>query len=177
MQNFRYHGDDKHFGDLVHKFEQRPNDIKHGGVYAYLPFDNLDKKGKSMYKIGMTKNFYKRESNYHTYLPKGMWQVAFLVKPTKYKPSDDNNKYYAMVERWIFKRVIALGGKVLSEHYRSRNKGETEWVYTDEDTIHTAFEEAQKRFGGKEILFDTNAGLPDSKDKRDARFVGEIFFY
>ena len=73
-----------HFGK--HPYEHDPREIvKGGGVYCYLPFDNLDRSGNSMFKIGMTTNFRKRENNYHTSLPQGMWQVAMLIDPTKHK--------------------------------------------------------------------------------------------
>ena len=55
-----------HFGK--HEYHHTPRDIVKGGVvYAYLPFDSVDKKNQAIFKIGMTTNFRKREGNYHIF--------------------------------------------------------------------------------------------------------------
>lgn len=160
-----------HFG--IDEYEYIPREfITGGGVYAYLPFDNLDKDKKAMFKIGMTTNFRRRENNYHTYLPEGMWRVAILQNPTKYQGSRTDGEFYKVVEHNIFEKIRANGGKVLSKQYRKAfNEGETEWIYADVKMIHKAFREARERFGGK--VYVPKLELPD---RPNTLFVGKIFF-
>ena len=167
-----------HFGKHAYNHEKRDR-VEGGGVYAYLPFDNLDKDGKSMFKIGMTTNFHKRENNYHTSLPQGVWRAATLQNPTKKKSYSGKTEkdlvaHYTQIEKQIFKDIRHAGGKVLSkDHRRKYNEGETEWIYTDEKNIESAFDSAYLKYGGR-LTIGTLNKLPHEKD---ATFVGKIYFY
>jgi T5orf172 domain len=166
-----------HFGKHAYKHEPRDS-VTGGGVYAYLPFDNLDKDGKSIFKIGMTTNFHKRENNYHTSLPQGVWRAATLQNPTEKaysgKTEEDLAAHYVKIEKKIFKDIRDYGGKVLSKNHRRKyNEGETEWIYTNEDNIEKAFNVAEDKYGGH-LTIGTLNKLPKEKD---ATFVGKIYFY
>ena len=54
--------------------------IKGGGLYCFLPYANLDKFHKSIFKVGLADNFNKRNEQYSTYFPLGVYFVAFLWK-------------------------------------------------------------------------------------------------
>ena len=44
--------------------------LKGGGLYCYLPFGNLDKHHKAIFKVGLAMNFNSRTEQYHTYFEK-----------------------------------------------------------------------------------------------------------
>jgi hypothetical protein len=156
-----------------------------GGIYAYLPFDNRTKHNKSMFKIGFTTNFMKRESNYHTYLPEGVYRVALLTNPMKpgpqnftvpKNPEKDKKgymRYLKHVEKFVFELIEKNGGEILSTNNRPFNEGETEWIFTSQDIIHKAFQKAGTLFGGVVDIYSLTNAFPKRNDKD---FVGEIYF-
>ena len=161
-----------HFGKNAYSNDGR--DVPSGGgVYAYLPFDNVDSNNNAIFKIGMTTDFRRREGNYHTYLPEGVWRVAMLINPTKHQNGRTEPKYYRAIEKNIFAKIRDKGGKVISENYRPYKEGETEWVYANESIIEEAFGEAYNYYGG-DLQIGTLDGLPRESD---ASFVGKIFYY
>ena len=55
---------------------------KKGGVYAFMPFDNIDGDKKAVFKIGITMgDFNERVESYHSYFPNGVYMIAFLIEP------------------------------------------------------------------------------------------------
>lgn len=54
--------------------------IKGSGLYAFMPFYNLDDDGNAIFKVGMTLDFNQRVESYHTYFPYGVWMIDFLEK-------------------------------------------------------------------------------------------------
>ncbi len=55
---------------------------------------------------------------------------------------------YTKIEIEIVKHIIDNGGKLIYSSTRSKNpnekkEGATEWIYTDENTIHEAFSWSQ----------------------------------
>ena len=151
--------------------------VSGSGIYAFLPFDNLDKKGKGVFKIGMTGNFHNRIGNYHTYLPEGVYFKCFLKNPKKLRGDLSLEKYYKKIEKEIFKGIVDEGGKAISMSIRWRNEGKTEWVYASEEQIENAFDTAYRKYGG-----DLNIGeldhLPDLRKQlqRNKIYKGEVFF-
>ena len=141
---------------------------KSGGCYALMPYETVDRKGKAIFKIGMsTSSMNKRMDTYHTYFPEGVYYTAFLIDPpvrgqqtrtmSKVKLKTRTEKYLE-IEKFIIDYVLKQPGtKRVFSTSRIRNAnalgGETEWVYCDEDDIHKAFLTAQEKYGGKAHLF------------------------
>jgi hypothetical protein len=136
--------------------------IKGGGVYCFMPFSSLDKNNKAVFKIGMSMNFSSRTEAYHTYFPLGVYMVAFLENPkmiqTRSKSTITRKQLFLKAEKWIMNYIEDNGGKRIKSTTRVQNanvdnEGDTEWFYTNEDLIHEAFTEAEKKFNGEKHLF------------------------
>ena len=154
--------------------------IQGSGVYCFFPFDSLDNKKKGVFKIGMTGHFDNRIRGYHTYLPQGMYYVAFLKNPTLQKNVLNTHQYYVKIEKEIFKNIKEFGGEVIEMQTRKINNGETEWIYADEKMIEKAFDLAYQKYGGKntDLEIGTLSHLNRLKPnlERDKIFKGEIYF-
>ena len=159
-----------------------------GGVYCFLPYDNLDNHNKAVFKIGMSKNFRKRFEVYHTSYPNGFYYVAILENPRENKLIETKGKdkgkelslrkYYFQVEIFIKYKILQKKGHLITstariKHLNDLKRGETEWIYTDVDTIHEAFEEASKKFGGN--LHLGNLDTLKHVDKRNT-YKAEIYY-
>lgn len=138
--------------------------LKGGGLYCFLPYNRIDKNKKAVFKIGLAINFNNRTEQYHTYFPNGVYMIAFLENPPvpRNTRANQNEKpkrvHYQIIEKFLFNYVQAHGGKRIYSTTRTRNpnekkEGETEWIYTDETTIHEAFIEAKNKYGGRLELF------------------------
>lgn len=119
-----------------------------GGVYAFLPFDDLDAKEKGIFKLGMTTNFKRREEQFHSYFPEGVYFINFLAEPDipewnaakiaqwveqyntgkpankqKKQPSkeDMQSDFYKKVESYIFKYVETHKGTRIYSNTRVKN--------------------------------------------------------
>ena len=165
--------------------------IKGGGVYCFLPFERVDKNGKAVYKIGVAGDFTKRNDNYHTYFPLGVYLVAFLINPifrptTRWeqeKRKKDKNTFYKQIEKFIIDKVIENGGERIYTSTRTRFEkdgyGGTEWVYADENEIHKVFEEAKKKFGGRTELYYVKNNINKTARARETakpNYIGEIVY-
>jgi hypothetical protein len=138
-------------------------ELKGGGLYAFMPFERLDKQKKAIFKVGMAINFNSRTEQYHTYFPLGVYMVAFLENPpvprkTRTQEERTKKSHYLKIEKFILDYLDTNGGKRIYSTTRVKNpnlnkEGETEWIYTNEDLIHTAFTEASKKFGGNLKLY------------------------
>lgn len=174
--------------------------ITGGGVYCLMPFDALDNQKKAIFKIGMAIDFNKRMESYHTYFPEGVYYNAFLENPpvratTRGNPKEETKKMkYTKIEKDIVKHIIDNGGKLIYSSTRSKNpneqkEGATEWIYTNENTIHQAFSWAQKKYNGKVHLFYLEGVNPDTlkfesivdkaKEKENDKplYTGKIMFH
>jgi len=151
-------------------------EVKGGGIYCFYPFDNkLDEYCKGVFKIGMAISFQHRTGNYHTYLPQGVYTSALLVNPTKKKNTFATERiYYQRIEKEIYADVEKFGGRPIYMAIRKQNKGKTEWIYTNINSIDKAFENAQKKYGGELKLFKLR--LP-GKENQVPYFTGKINFY
>ena len=172
-----------YYGKRVYQYQERDK-INKGGIYAYVPFDNTSdgtNRGRTMFKIGYTTNFALRESNYHTYLPEGVYRVALLVEPDRAgRPSEKNDenkdelrKYFTLVEKAIFKEIGEEGGQILRTNSRKNNQGQTEWIFATVKQVHHAFKKVSKHYGGELKLYDLHKAFP-TRHKED--FTGEIYF-
>jgi hypothetical protein len=136
---------------------------KEGGIYCYLPFDNLDNSNKGVFKIGRATSYRSRTEQYHTYLPAGVWFVAFLEAP---------NRSYAYVEKKILEYVEKNGGVRITTPARLKP---TEWVYASVSQIHKAFEEAEKEFKGTATLYKLgNLAKERNNMMKSKHFLGEV---
>ena len=120
-----------------------------GGIYCFYPFDSpLDETCKGIFKIGLAIDFHDRIGNYHTYLPMGVYKMAILQDPKKGSGYFETLKmYYLKIEKQIYDDIVKDGGYPIFMAIRKQNLGRTEWIYTDQKTIHKAFERAIKVFG------------------------------
>ena len=166
----------------VKEFLQRER-VEGSGIYAFFPFDMLDKDGYGVFKIGMTGHFHNRIGSYHTYLPEGIYFIAFLKNPSKLRGDMDLTRYYVMIEKEISKDIKRLGGLAITMAIRYKDEGETEWIYCNQDMIDEAFENAYKKYGGKNTDLETVEGslrrsLSARKVGLEKRkiFKGEIYF-
>ena len=166
-------------------------DIKGSGLYCFLPFERLDKHKKAVFKVGIaTRSYNSRVEQYHTYLPKGVYMVAFLENPPLPPTLRNTTKQvtlkmrYLEIEKFILKNIDNNGGKRIYSTTRVKqmnvnNEGETEWVYTNEDTIHKAFREASAKFGGTVKTFTLESINDNAKENENKKpnYVGEIVFH
>ena len=152
-----------------------------GGVYCFFVFDELDKKSKGVFKIGMAINFQKRIAGYHTYLPGGLYYKCLLEDPSLKRSGRSHKVFYTSIEREIFSDIKAHGGKVIEMKIRKRDYGETEWIYATESSINDAFDRAYKKYGVKNthvhIIDDLDKELkPLAKQlKKNPLFEGRIY--
>ena len=146
-----------------------------GGIYCFYPFDSpLDETCKGIFKIGLAIDFHDRIGNYHTYLPMGFYKMAILQDPKKGSGYFETLKmYYLKIEKQIYDDIVKDGGYPIFMAIRKQNLGRTEWIYTDQKTIHKAFERANKVFGGKAFLYSLR--LP--KNNKTPIFTGSINYY
>jgi hypothetical protein len=158
-----------------------------GGIYSVLPYEQIDDKNKAIFKVGMTTDYTKRMDQMHLYFPNGVYFIALLSDPTlpewekkkvqrwkdnhKGEPPTDKDKkseFYKVIEKFVFKHIEIHKGKRIHATTRVRNpdelqRGETEWIYTHEDVIHEAFNEAHLKFPGGRLQHFYLSGLdPDT---------------
>ena len=173
--------------------------LKGGGLYCYLPFGNIDKHHKAIFKVGLAMNFKNRTEQYHTYFPLGVYLVAFLEEPrvpmkTRNKKEITKKEQYIKIENFIMDYLTKEGATSVHSTTRTKNQndkkeGKTEWFYTNENLIHEAFDEAKNKFGGDLKLFylegiDPETGKYTSineafkkEEKKTPNYVGKIIFY
>jgi len=138
--------------------------LKKGGLYCFMPFANLDKYSKAVFKVGLALNFKNRTENYHTYFPNGVYMVAFLEDPqlpvkTRSKVKDLTKKeLYIQVENFIMDyltthNAVRVYSTTRTKNANEKKEGATEWFYTSDKLIHEAFTEAKNKYGGELKLF------------------------
>ena len=184
--------------------------ITKGGLYCIFPWASTDKSGKGLYKIGMAVSpMHKRMEDYHNLFPFAVNMIGFLEAPpvatigTRKKPDTASiTSKYLQIEKYLFDYVVNHGGQRFYTFARVKgqrnkklvdasgkpinDKGETEWFYTDEKTIHEAFTAAHAEFGGRlekytMLKYDNGKKRDLQKEADKARavepnFVGEIIY-
>ena len=90
--------------------------LRGGGLYCFLPYENLDKHSKAIFKIGVAMNFRSRIEQYHTYFPNGVYMVAFLEEPpvpikTRSKKNITKKELFIKIENFIMNYLAVNGAK------------------------------------------------------------------
>ena len=172
--------------------------LKKGGLYCYMPYENVDAKNKAVFKIGLAINFEKRTENYHTYFPLGVYMLDFLEAPpvpkaTRLTQAVTKKSHYITIESFILKYIDTHGGKRVYSSTRIKNPnleklGETEWSYTNENIIHEAFNQAHKKYGGTLHAFylegidpttnklTTINDIAKENEKHKPNYIGKNYF-
>jgi hypothetical protein len=120
------------------------------GIYCFLPWERVNKDDKAFFKVGLSGNLNRRVEDYHTYFPLGVYMCAFLEEPTKNRTAKETDRQYLeKIEKYIFDKAEDEGANVLYTSTRVKNKGRTEWLYSDLETILECFKMAHDRYGGK----------------------------
>ena len=173
--------------------------LKGGGLYCYLPFGNLDKHKKAIFKVGLAMNFNNRTEQYHTYFPLGVYMIAFLEEPPIPKKTRRNKELskkeqYIKIENFIMDyltehKATRVYSTTRTQKLNAKNEGKTEWFYSNEDLIHEAFTEAKKKFGGDLKLFYLEGLDPETgefssineahkkEERQKPNYVGKIIFH
>lgn len=185
----------QHAIDSLPDFKYKDGD---SGLYGITPFANLDKHGKTMFKVGLGVDLKKRLDEYHTYFPMGYWYKDLLANPDEekenfwYKDPEDRNKrkfgkraYLNEIERFLHSDIVEEGGKQLYTTTRVKKArvkngviyGSSEWFYAAPRQIELAFDKAHTIYGGQHYkvpLDDLDAA--GNKEKKTATYTGEVNF-
>jgi hypothetical protein len=165
--------------------------IKGGGqnaLYAILQYDNKDKNNKSVFKLGLAKNFSKRLDAYHTSSGNnGVWIKALITNIPKPLQTRSGKKktmkmHLLAVEKFLFSQMVKNGSTRVESTTHIRD-GLTELFYCTEQMIDDAFNATEKKYGGICNIYS----LDDKKNKetfeertkkieKNALFVGKIIF-
>jgi len=182
-----------------HTVLQDELNIKGSGIYCLMPYEQLDKQKKAVFKVGMAvDSFRKRMEQFHTYFPLGVYYVAFLQNSPvrsmalRGKPGQTKKMKYLEIEDFIMNTIREKGGRVVRSTTRVKDAnveegGVTEWVYSDEIVIHESFKEAEKKYGGKLHLFYLEGLNPDTmklesindiakENKKKNLYTGQIIY-
>jgi hypothetical protein len=169
--------------------------VKGAGLYCYMPFEEIDAHKKAVFKIGIaTKSINSRTEQYHTYFPNGVYIVAFLENPRipmalRYKKEVTKKTHFEMIETFLMDYVEEDGGKPIFSTTRVKKGGQTEWIYASEVSIHEAFEQAHKMFGGilhmfylegtdpKTNKFTSINDIAKKEENEKPNYVGKIIFH
>ena len=157
------------------------------GIYCFLPYEELDKNKKAVFKVGMTtQDFANRIENYHSDYPMGVYMVFFLsFKRTPYATDADKKierDTFKLIEKNLFKLIVKNGGEMLKFPSRPGRSWlfPSEWFYTNEKTLKISFEEIHKQYGGTLIPFHlddiANNFKNNINDKRE-KYVAKIVYY
>ena len=121
---------------MVRKKEYVERETIHGnGIYCFYPFDLLDSKKKGCFKIGLTTTeFDKRIRSYHTYLPQGMFYVAFLKNPEN-KTDLPITQFYRKIEKEIHTLKSVFSNITLAVELRKQNAMIAEINISADDAI------------------------------------------
>lgn len=148
-----------------------------GGIYCYMPYDALDKKNKSTFKIDSSMNIKKSYMDLKTFYPDGFFIIASLQTPTKliskFKKKID---YYHSIKEEMLEYIQRHDGIIDPQH----EKG---WIYCLEKTIHNAFNMSQMLHEGdlKEFALSgrraDNFELIKIENETNPKFVGNVVFH
>ena len=179
-----------------HNVVQDELNITGPGLYAFLPFDNIDKKRMGVIKIGMSSSLQRRTQDYTSYFPNGVYMLAFLTnikgkRATRSTKKQTPQAIREEIEKFIIDYIASHdNGKRLYSTDRVRNKngqleGQTEWVYSRVENVHAAFLEAAKEYNATEHLFYLQGLNPETGKLEDAlkkpvktpNYVGKIIYH
>ena len=90
-------------------------------------------------------------------------------------------KNYLSAEKSVFRDIKELGGQQLRTTTRVKNAnetgGESEWFYTNQETLDKAFAKANKEYGGKLLATHLNDINKNAANNRSgSTYTGEIYY-
>lgn len=167
--------------------------IKGPGIYAFTPFENIDRYRRTVIKIGESSDLSKRTSEYSTYFPSGVYMLGFLTnvkgkRITRNQQELKPRQIREELEQYIMDYVALHdnGRRIYStDRVRRLNgtlEGETEWLFSRVENVHAALESAAKEYRADANLYYLQ-GMDDSgtlidvlKPQKRALFTGIIKF-
>lgn len=146
-----------------------------GGLYAILQYDDLDKNGFSVFKLGLTVNYQKRIDSYHTTGgTQGSYIIALLSQIPTPKVTRTTKITYKMnllrAEKYLFTQMVKFGAKRIhsTTHIQNFNvelgSAPTEQFFCDARMIEEAMTATHKQFGGVLHLYNLN-GIDEKTGK------------
>jgi hypothetical protein len=142
--------------------KSKTSNYEGSGIYCFFPFDKLEPDNKGVFKIGnTTQTFQQRLQQYHTYFVNGVYVLFFITISPKndiYYP--ENYKHLLnVIEDHVIKLVKSKGGVIIVDKRRTWKQGQSEWVYSDLETIQKCFKETVEEFKKKlpqlDFIFDS----------------------
>jgi len=154
-----------------------------GGIYAYMPFENLDKHKYGLFKIGLAESLEGRLDGYHSYYPLGVYLAAILKNP-RVPRGEKKSDAYKKVEKFIHSKleddrtVTRIYSTTRNLHMKNDDgRGRTDWFYASMRHILDVFDEAQEIYGGEVYerhLDDINKNYKENKAKK--HYEGKIVY-
>ena len=153
--------------------------LRNGGVYAIMPFEELDEYGKAIFKVGMAEHFDERTEAYHGYFPLGVYLTAFL-KDISIPAGKRASTIYKNAEKFIFNELDKRSDVYrLHASTRVKNDGRTDYFYTTPEAIHEVFKKAEKEVGGKadnRYLHHINKAAKNNMNYKGRKYIGKIVY-
>ena len=155
--------------------------IKGDGFYCFFPFERLDKYNKGIFKVGYTTNtISNRAENYHTYFPLGVYVVATLEN--LYSKGIVRNGYskdmfYRSVEDQLFSILERNGAEIINSSTRIMRDGKSGWFYTNVKTIHNAFSEIERQYGGNMKLYHLRGIFRNADERQKRKYYNAEIYY
>ena len=122
----------------------------------------MENDNKGVFKIGnTTQTFQQRLQQYHTYFVNGLYVLFFISVNAKedYSLPDDFKHLLNVMEDYVIKLVKAKDGVIIVDKRRTWKQGQSEWVYSDLETIQKCFKETVEEFKVKlpqlDFIFDS----------------------
>lgn len=169
-----------------------------GGLYAILQYDDLDKNGFSVFKLGLTINYQKRIDSYHTTGGNlGSYIIALLSEIPTPKITRGTKITHKMqllrAEKYLFAQMVKNGARRIHSNTHivgfndAAGGGETEQFFCDQKMIEQSMVATRKEYGGVLHLYDLNGydeatgkQVNFAKQSRDiiksAFYVGKVAF-
>lgn len=148
------------------------------GVYIITPYQNLDKSGRTVFKIGMSKGLKKRTDNYLTYFPHIMFH-SFLTGFDEDKEKLQLFRDVTNIEKKVINGIYEKDDKARKLYFKQREVA-SEWIYTKSSIIDAVclelVEKYELEYKGYEDNFNETV-LNDYKENLpDAIFIGKVIF-
>lgn len=157
--------------------------IKKGGVYAVMPFEELDEFGKAVFKVGMAEHFDERTETYHGYFPHGIYLASFLIKipiPVGKRASTIYKKAETFILDELENRpdVHRIYATTRVKAHKEEG-GRTDFFYCTPQAIHEVFQKAAKETGGSPRYFHLNNANKTFQQKvaqKGPKYIGKVLF-
>ena len=122
----------------------------------------MEQDNKGVFKIGnTTQTFQQRLQQYHTYFVNGVYVLFFItISPKNDVYYPENYKHLLnVIEDYVIKLIKSKGGVIILDKRRTWKQGQSEWVYSDLETIQKCFKETVEEFKVKlpqlDFIFDS----------------------